>query len=144
MARRTGEGLNELRLHDNISDSDIVLYYRPPTTEEQTAYTNGITARRRNRVVTRLGETRMKYGGRILTGFRPGDFEKKQGDGWVPYASDPQDPAYDPEWLKLVCTYASDLVELLAVHAFEASASVDVADEDEPGEEETGEDPRTP
>jgi len=134
MPRRTGNEPNILRIRDHISDSDIVLFYRMPTTREQVAYTNGLIQRRGKKVVYRQGEMRMKYGAAILTGFRTGDFEKQDRDGkWVPYASDPESPRYDPDWKNLICEHAPDLVELLAVHVFESPA--EIADDDD------GEDP---
>lgn len=135
MPRRTGDDLNELKIRDNKSNCDLVLYYRNPTTKEQVAYTNGLIVRKGKKMVSRQGEMRMKYGAMILAGIRTGDFEKKQGGQWVPYASDTASEDYDAGWKDLICEYASDLVELLAVHAFESPAEIADA-EDEPGEED--------
>ena len=108
MPRRIGDEVNELRMHDNISNSTIVLYYRMPTPEETVAYTNEITQRKRNRLVSRLGETRQKYGATILEGFRRGDFERKQSKEWLPFDSDPDSPHYAPDWKELVKVNAPD------------------------------------
>lgn len=136
MARRLGDEPNELKIHDNISNSDIVLYFRTPTTAENVKYTNAIAQRKRNKIVSKLGETRQRFGAAILMGFREGDFEKKVGDSYVPIGSDETSKHYDTNWKALVMEKASDLVELLAVHVFESPAEVD---DDEPEENEADE-----
>ena len=134
MARIFSDEPNKLRLHDNISDSNIVLYYRTPTAQEQAAYTNGMSKRVRNKIVNCTGELRQTKGKAILTGFREGDFlkpgtpdsphydEKLKG---VVFSSNPDSPKYDSEWKKLVGKFAPDLVEALAIHAFEQTSTPD-------------------
>jgi len=141
---------NELRLQDNISNSIIVLHYRTPTAAEQAKYTNGMTKRVRNKIVNCTGEQRQKYGAEILTGFREGDFIKagKPGDayyddstGGVRFASDKNSQAYDPEWKTRIAKFAPDLIEALAIHAFEQTAAqddgTDLDDGSEPGDSES-------
>jgi len=134
MPRRLGDELNELRFQDNISGSTIVLYYRMPTTQETVRYTNEITVRQRNRIVSRLGETRQKYGFIILQGIRTGDFEVKKGDKYVPIASDPQSEYYVQDWKETIKKHAPDLIELLAIRVFESPAEEDIEPEDTEGE----------
>jgi hypothetical protein len=134
MPRIFTDAPNELKLHDNISGSTIVLFYRTPTAKEQAAYTNGMTKRERNKIINCTGEQRQKCGNDILTGFREGDFLKpgkpedanydKEGKG-VRFSSDPASPCFDPNWKPLVAKFAPDLIEALAIHAFEQTASVD-------------------
>ena len=64
---------NTLKLHDNISDSKLHLYYRTPTVKEVAGYTNGMTKRIRNKIVNCTGECRQKNGKNILMGFREGE-----------------------------------------------------------------------
>lgn len=134
MARIFTDEPNELRLHDNLSDSTIVLYHRTPTAAEQAAYTNGMTKRVRNKLINCTGEQRQKNGLAILTGFREGDFLKPGSPdsphwdadcGGVRFSSDKNAGSYDPEWKKLVGKYAPDLVEALAIHAFEMTSTRD-------------------
>lgn len=117
---------NKLKLHDHFSNSTIVLFYRSPSAKEQAAYTNGMTRRERNKLVNCTGEQRQTMGAEILTGFREGDFEKPGG---VVISSDPGSPNYDKGWKDLVKKYAPHLIEALAIHAFEQTASVDEGDE---------------
>lgn len=119
MPLRLSNERNELRVFDNISGSELVLFYRMPTTRETVAYTNALVRRERNRMVIRQGETRMKYGKRILTGIRDGDFEVPAADGYVPMSSTPGSAHYLPEWKEKIEEHASYLIEHLAVHVFE-------------------------
>lgn len=137
MPRIIGEEQHVLKLHDNLSDSEIVLYYRSPTTSERNGYENEAIRRKRNRVVMKRAEARLKYGGIILTGFRSGDFAKKVNGKIVPIASDENDPNFDSEWKKIVMESAGDIVMLLAVHVFDLSAEID---DDEEAALEDGED----
>lgn len=126
MPRLLSDDHNKLKIHDNISNSEMVLFYRTPTSQENTQYTNEVTVRKRNRIVSRLGETRQKYGAEILTGFRDGDFVRKnERNEIVPIASDPDSPNYYPEWKDLVREKASDLIEALAIHVFESSVETE-------------------
>lgn len=116
----------EVTFFDRISDSRITLYYRLPTPEERIKYTNSGITRRGNKMEPRLGETRVNYGLLILTGFKDGDFEKAPRQ---PIASDQESPNYDPGWKSLVKQYAADVLEMLAVHVFEASLVSDLPDD---------------
>ena len=137
MARDLDNDFNELKLHDNISDSQIVLYYREPTTEERMAYANESVQRKRNKVVTRVPETRVKFGAMILTGFREGDFIFKKDGVKVPMSADASSPNYYPDWKSHIQRKASDLLMILAAHVFDTSAEAEPGDIDA-GEEEAG------
>jgi len=132
--RQLGDELNTLTIQDNISNSTIRLFYRTPTPQERIGYDNEVIQRKRNKVITRLGQTRLKYGTEILMGFRTGDFVRKIGDREVPISSEPGSENYDPEWKNTIKKYASDLVIALAVHVFESSTETGPDEED--GEEE--------
>jgi hypothetical protein len=119
MGRLLSTKPNTLTIHDNISNSQIVFQYRMPTTEERMNYSNSIIQRTRKGVTTRHSEIRQKYGAKILLGFRDGDFEYEDDDGNVlPLTME------NPEWKKLICEMAPDLVELLAAHVFDAPAEI--------------------
>jgi hypothetical protein len=124
MPRRLTNEINELRIRDNISGSEIVLYYRMPTTAERAAYANESFRRKGNRIEARMVETRQKHGKLILAGVREGDFEVKLGDRYQSIASDPSSENYAADWKELVAAHAGDLLELLAAHAFDGSAQI--------------------
>lgn len=138
MPRRLSDELNELKIEDKLSGSEIVLYYRMPTTEERVKYTNALVRREGNRLVSRQGEARHKYGALILAGIRDGDFDRKVGDRYLPLSSTPGSENYDPEWKAQVKKHAPDLIDFLAVHVFEQSAEQAQKEDLAPGE---GEDP---
>ncbi|MBW1777097.1 MAG: hypothetical protein JRJ54_05815 [Deltaproteobacteria bacterium] len=117
-----GASLHTLRVIDNLSGSEIELTYRMPTTKERAAYTSESFRRERNRLVTRLVETRLKYGAQILTGIRDGDFAVEKDGAIRAISSNAASPHYDPEWKEKVVQYAGHLVEILAATVFEGSA----------------------
>jgi len=147
MARRLGAELNTLKLIDNLSGSELEIYYRMPTAQEHIQYTNSLSQRRGNKVVSRVAETRQKFGARILKGFREGDFERPDGKGgWLPLASDPQSKHYAEDWKKQVQDLAPDVIESLAIRVFEASTQAapdEDLEEEQQGEDAPGNSPET-
>jgi len=131
MARNTSSiECNELRLHDNVSDSPIVLYYRTPTTTEREGYQNMALQRKGKHVQFRQASARLKYGLDILVGIREGDFTRDvDGRKNVPYASDPASTNYLETWKDEVAAGAGDLVMLLAAHVFDASAEIQTGED---------------
>lgn len=126
MPRLLSNADNTLRITDNISGSEIELYYRLPTTAEHTAYQNECIQRRGKKVRTRYPETRLKYGKKILTGFRAGDFVIEDGQGGTrAIASEEGHADYFEGWRGHVEKYAADLVQLLAGHVFEQPADIE-------------------
>ena len=117
MARMLNDKPCEVTFLDKISDSKITLFYRLPTTEERIKYTNAQFTRRANKVESHIGEARQKYGLAILLGFKEGAFETDKGL----ISSDPQSPKYEPEWKEVVKKYAPDIIEMLALHAYDYS-----------------------
>ena len=114
MARILGEERQALRIQDPVSGSVITLYYRRPTSEERVAYQ--LSAFRIEGGERRfcLGETRLKFGLEILTGFGEGDFQVREEDREVSL-----DPARHPDWQALLAEHAPDLVSYLAQQVFE-------------------------
>jgi len=132
MARNTSTtGNNELKIHDNVSDSDIVLFYRTPTTSERQGYQNMALQRKGKKVNFNQAEARMTYGLKILTGFREGDFVRDVLGAAAPYSSDRNSQNYLEEWKKELEAGASDLIMLLAAHVFDASAEIVDAEDGE-------------
>jgi len=114
MARLLGEQSHVLAIQDPISGSVINLYYRRPTSEERVAYQ--LSAFRLENGERRfcLGETRLKFGLEILTGFGAGDFViTAEGE------KTPLDPARHPDWKERLALEAPDLLSYLAQQVFE-------------------------
>jgi hypothetical protein len=117
---------NVLRLYDNISGSELEIYYRRPTSAEQAKYTNGFTRRVRNKVINCTGENRLKWGKEILAGFRDGDFGYERDDGTVvPVSARKESEHYREDWKDWFCENNADLVATLAIHVFEDTAEKD-------------------
>jgi hypothetical protein len=114
MARLLGEQRHVLAIQDPISGSVVNLHYRRPTSEERVAYQ--LSAFRLEGGERRfcLGETRLKFGLEILTGFGAGDFViKTEGEEM------PLDPGVHPDWKERLAKEAPDLVSYLAQQVFE-------------------------
>lgn len=128
--------VNELKINDAISGETITLFYRLPTTDERVRYTKSSIRREGNKIKNEIAETRQKFGKTILVGIKDGDFIKLVDGKEAAYSSDLQSLSYDPNWKELVCTYASDLVEFLALTVFEGnSRDMDIfSSEEEAGE----------
>ena len=114
MARILGKEDHVLKVQDPVSGSVITLNYRRPTSEERVAYQ--LSAFRIEGGERRfcLGETRLKFGLEILTGFKTGDF-------WVATEGEEValDPARHPDWKARLAEHAPDLVSYLAQQVFE-------------------------
>ncbi len=103
-----------LKVQDPVSGSTITFYYRRPTTEERVAYQLSAYRLENGERRFHLGETRLKFGLEILTGFRQGDFSIKENDQVVPL-----DPVRHPDWRELLSEEAGDLVAYLGQQIFE-------------------------
>jgi hypothetical protein len=114
MARILGEESYALIIHDPVSGSEVTLHYRRPTSEERVAYQ--LSAFRLEGGERRfcLGETRLKFGLEILTGFGAGDFLVAEADGELPL-----DQERHPDWKERLQEHAPDLVSFLAQRVFE-------------------------
>lgn len=123
MARRESQQ-NKVRIHDNISDSDITFFYRMPTTKERQDYQNMAIKRKGNSIEFKQTEARLKFGLTILTGIGGNDFERLVDGNYLPISSVESDGNYFPEWKKFVEDNGPDLVTLLAAHVFEGSANL--------------------
>jgi hypothetical protein len=112
---------------DNIAGGNITLEFRLPTTEERITYSNSQVARHGRKVESILGDTRMKFGAKILTGITDGEFQKEDGK---PLSSKPESKDYDAGWKALVEKFAPDVVAMLAMHVFENALSMGDEGED--------------
>jgi hypothetical protein len=136
MARREADDRNELKIHDNLSDSEIILYYRLPTTTERQKYQNASIVRKKNKVEMNTAGARLTAGMGILTGFQVGAFERKFDGQYVAFSAVEGEANYYPEWKQWIEKNAADLVMLLAARVFDAPSTIATTDQ----EEEEGED----
>jgi len=114
MARVLNEVVHSLAVHDPVSGTVVTLHYRRPTSEERVAYQMSAFRLEGGRRRFCLGETRLKFGLEILTGFAAGDFLVAEDGGEVPL-----DPERHPDWQERVKEHAPDLVSYLAQQIFE-------------------------
>jgi len=129
MARREADEKNELKIRDNLSDSDITLFYRMPTTKERQEYQNATIKRQKNKIEFNHAAARLTAGLNILTGFSDDSFERKVDGRYVPISCIEGDANYYPAWREWVKVNASDLVMLMAARVFDGSATITTEDE---------------
>jgi hypothetical protein len=136
MARRESDDRNEIKIHDNLSNSDVVLYDRMPTTTERQNYHNASVVRKNNKVELRTAQARQDAGMKILTGFKTGSFERKVEGEYEEFSSVEGAANYFPEWRKWIEKNAADLVMLLAARVFDAPSALADGDQEEEDEGE--------
>jgi len=118
----------KITFSDNISGGSITVEYRPPTMEERIKYANSLVTRHGRKVEYTQGETRMKFGAKILTGITDGEFAKP---GNKPVSSKSGSPDYAADWKALVEKYAPDVISMLAMHVFENALSKSEPEDDD-------------
>jgi len=121
MPRRENSGGNLLTIQDNLSGCELGLYYRFPETSERQGYFNGMQKRLGKKVVNNAVANRVKYGKKILTGLRDGDFERRDDAGaYIPISTDMGNQAhYFEGWMKWMEDNCADILVALAVRVYE-------------------------
>jgi hypothetical protein len=127
---------NVLIINDARSGTEIELYYRNPTTEEEVAYQTKLFKKMGKKVKLNAFDTRLNYGLKILTGFRDGDF----GMDGKAISADPAAPDYRPDWKLLLREQAPDIVTTFAFTVFEGARAdmgmeLDLESADEDGDD---------
>ncbi|MHB8067440.1 MAG: hypothetical protein ACYDIC_06025 [Desulfobaccales bacterium] len=125
MPRILGDGTHSLLVHDPVSGSEVTLYYRRPTSEERVAYQLSAFRLEGGQRRFCLGETRLKFGLEILTGFAAGDFLVTADGEEVAL-----DPERHPDWQERLQEHAPDLVSYLAQQIFEGLRVVPRGDQE--------------
>lgn len=108
---------NKMIINDARSGSEIELYYRNPTTQEEVEYQSKLFKRQGKKMLINAFSTRLEMGLKILTGFREGDF----GIEGKPIASDPQNPNYKENWKELLKENAADIITAFSFAVFEGA-----------------------
>lgn len=101
-------------------DENHVILYRRPTNQEHAAYGATLMKRRGRKIVSSIMEARVKFGLRIIEGFKKGTI----GYAGRPISSDPGDPDYREDWKKLLEDHLPDVVGAIGRHAFEGTMVV--------------------
>lgn len=122
--RTLGSDKNLMILKDNLSNSDLGLYYRMPTTQERVKYANDCIVRDGQDIKNNTTATRQKMGLQILVGIRDNDFAVVKDGKEVALSSDPTNPDYLADWKKEIENTGIELVEMLAAIVFDASCSM--------------------
>lgn len=108
---------NKMVINDARSGSEIELYYRNPTTQEEVEYQSKLFKRQGKKMLINAFSTRLEMGLKILTGFREGDF----GIEGKPISSDPQSQNYKENWKELLKENAADIITAFSFAVFEGA-----------------------
>ncbi|MDI9559676.1 MAG: hypothetical protein QM235_00600 [Pseudomonadota bacterium] len=108
--------VNKIVINDARSGTEIELYYRNPTTQEEVEYQTKLYKRKSNKLIMNP-KIKLDLGLAILTGFREGDFGVKG----KPISSDPESPNYYEDWKGLLARTASDIISTFATVVFEGA-----------------------
>ena len=130
---------NVVKVRDGISGDEHEFYFRTPTIAEREAYKKSAIKRKGKKIIVEdMVKHRVKFASKILTGFKKGTLATREGL----FASDPQDPDYRKDWKSLIADMAPELLEAVALVAFEGTTALDEgielegiesADDDEAG-----------
>jgi len=110
---------NKVKIKDNISNSEILIYYRMPDTEERVFFrTNvGISP---EKIYERI-DIAVEAGLKIMTGFRKGDIKINENGSIKDISSDKDDKDYNDDWKDFFKKYRPDIPEMLAYKVFFSS-----------------------
>ncbi|MHC1727955.1 MAG: hypothetical protein AB9866_18460 [Syntrophobacteraceae bacterium] len=122
---------NTLEIHDGTSGDVHEIHYRMPSNEERAAYQNGAFERRGQKIRSRIFENRLKFGARIITGFRKGTL----GIDGKAFSADSDDPDFRQDWKDLLMRHAGDVVACVGACIFESTGSAREAELEVPLEE---------
>ena len=123
--RLIGENVkNKLNIKDPFSGDVLHIYYRSPTSEERVKYFSAQFEIVDGKVDLSPSKGRLELGAAIILGFDEGDFGREVDGEPRPYSSDPESPSYEAGWKDLLMKFAPDILEALALHAFEGARSV--------------------
>jgi hypothetical protein len=86
-------------------------------------------SRNGRKIESTMGETRMKFGAKILCGIADGEFQKADGKA---LSSKQDSPDYDAGWKDSVVKYAPDVVATLAMHVFENALMISETEVEDP------------
>ncbi|MFA5423037.1 MAG: hypothetical protein WC374_04200 [Phycisphaerae bacterium] len=129
MARILSDKPCRITFQDNIAGGSITLEYKLPSAEDRIKYSNSLISRHGKKIESTMGETRMKFGAKILSGIADGEFQKEDGK---PLSSKQDSPNYDAEWKSFIEKYAPDVIAMLAMHVFENALTIGEVEEEDP------------
>ena len=111
---------NIIEIKDDVAGVIHEFYYRMPTTKERVQYRAGLFERKGNKIINRVFEQQVKFGAKVVTGFRKGSLAI-QGK---PISSDQSDPDYREDWKELLMKGCPELLAVVGKTAFEGAEAV--------------------
>ena len=113
---------NIAKIRDGISGDEHEFYFRTPTIAEREAYKKSAIRRKGKKIIIEDSvKHRVKFALKILTGFKKGSLATREGL----FASDPQDEDYLKDWKDILARLTPELLEAVAITAFEGTRVLD-------------------
>ena len=131
MARIESDKPSLLKIRDNLSQSDIELYYRTPTPIERQKYGKPKENIKKGNLKSNIQDLSLAGGKAILVGIGEKCFGYEKDGKTIYISSDPESPDYEETWKKRVIRVGSDLVQLLGRQVFYGSGEVEENDDDD-------------
>lgn len=128
---------NTLTIHDKISNEDLELYYRTPTTKERVNYFTNLFKPAGSGKYKINTDFKLKTALDILVGIGEEQFGGPDGK---PISSNPKSPYYTDKWKTLILDHAGEILSVLADVVFDNLSVVTTKESlfvDPPTEEET-------
>ena len=110
---------------DNLSGSEIELFYSLPTTEQRLKFLTLVGRNSGTELNHETIEEIIDLGLEIITGFREGDFMREDQAGeWVPVSTLESSENYYAEWKELMRESAADIIDRFTARIFGNSGEV--------------------
>lgn len=116
---------NTIEIQDGSSGDVHEMYYRRPTAVEMAGYQAALFERKGKKVINRVYQTRIDFGAKILTGFKPGTF----GFDGQAISAEKADKGYREDWQRILRELAPDVVAAVAQQVFEGTGVARGADD---------------
>lgn len=102
---------NSMAIIDSLTVTGIVLFYREPTTKEKIKYRSEQIQALHKREFEKMFELQIEWAEKLLTGFSADAFVYDD----KPISSDPSNKNYRKDWIELLKSNASDILETFTV-----------------------------
>jgi len=112
----TASDKNKITINDVRSGTQIELYYKNPTTQQEIDYQAKAYKRKGKKFLVNTA-VKIRLGLDILTGFSEGAF----GIDGKPISSDPDSPHYYPDWKELLVKSAAHILIAFATAVFDGT-----------------------
>ena len=111
--------INEITILDAVSQTEITVFYKSPTAQEQQAWSADLFRRENDEVVDNEVNACLKFGAELMVGVSDGALGIPTSNGEIkPISSDPKSPDYDEDWKRHLMEHATGFVVTFGNYVF--------------------------